>query len=931
MAVVEKLAWDILTKEAVVERKAPISTASITTALFAHLATNPKGGGEMAGLAKDTKSRRRPVPDGRLNQAVAIYVLSSLVLSSAFAPSSPIVKRSPGERSTSVHFSAGSTSSAQMSQGGIPSLQRRSRCMNMVVSDPKRESTSIGASSSAQTGTKSGARNAKGRSSRSRPRKKIKRRRTETEIRVKELRESREAQYQEVREKSGGSASIWSFESLFPSTVFDEDAVRRDLYEVNERDGRKLVRNGEKGEMMLDTAKETKKGKRRPYKTGSRAVGNQRLNAQLKRVQKVGNAKKVGTKVSEKGEISNSNGVGEARLLDSKPDGVTSSKQLPKTVAKESNSTETVADNIKVDTVMTRMVEDKVFGMRRSPAGDFEYDTSLVREGAVQFRDGVRLGNALKVNADRLNYHAKKEQRHGRLEEARELYEQAIDIDPRDGRAYLGLSRIAQKRRDFVQAGKWLRAGIANSGSRQQETRDGVVISDLGANPYLLQALGCLEERMGHLAEAEALFVEAAKSRPSHAAAWVSLAQLRTRKLRQGANAGRACYQTAETQLRLAGLPQSSYVYTAWAAMEYKKASDVRRAGELFELALKCDPKCSAAWLQLGVMEAENENWERSEECFETVLKFDRKNSRVIQAYALMKSKRPEGSSRTAIDLFDRALKVNPRDAGNLQAYALYVAKLGDVDAARDLLRRGTEANKRHAPVWQAWGVLETRHGTADEARDIFQQGIWACAQMGGGQSGGRRCARLWQAWGVLEAREGDYAAARRCFGRALDADNLNVAAVTAWAKMEEGLDKIKDARFIFERALKLFPSSSDDKLSLWRAYELMEQRNGNRKESQNVYQRNIRESMVASDVHIPDGADVIAQRKLEDPPDMKSILKRSKEVEVVRWQVASDGMNGEVWLNNGAFESKVPASAMKKFKDKQANRGGDDRRTEKL
>lgn len=110
-----------------------------------------------------------------------------------------------------------------------------------------------------------------------------------------------------------------------------------------------------------------------------------------------------------------------------------------------------------------------------------------------------------------------------------------------------------------------------------------------------------------------------------------------------------------------------------------------------------------------------------------------------------------------------------------------------------------------------------------------------------------------------------------------------------------------------------------------------MEQRNGNRKESQNVYQRNIRESMVASDVHIPDGADVIAQRKLEDPPDINSILKRSKEVEVVRWQVASDGMNGEVWLNNGAFESKVPASAMKKFKDKQANRGGDDRRTEKL
>ena len=121
-----------------------------------------------------------------------------------------------------------------------------------------------------------------------------------------------------------------------------------------------------------------------------------------------------------------------------------------------------------------------------------------------------------------------------------------------------------------------------------------------------------------------------------------------------------------------------------------------------------------------------------------------------------MESKRPEVNTRKVIGLFERALKVNPRDAGVLQPYALFVAKLGDIDAARDLLRRGTEANKRYAPVWQAWGVLETREGNPEEARNIFQQGIWACAQLTGGQSGGYDCARLWQAWGVLEAAEGD-------------------------------------------------------------------------------------------------------------------------------------------------------------------------------
>jgi tetratricopeptide (TPR) repeat protein len=114
-------------------------------------------------------------------------------------------------------------------------------------------------------------------------------------------------------------------------------------------------------------------------------------------------------------------------------------------------------------------------------------------------------------------------------------------------------------------------------------------------------------------------------------------------------------------------------------------------------------------------------------------------------------------------------------------------------------LRRGTEVDKRHASLWQAWGVLETRYGTTEVARNIFQQGIWNCSQLSGGQSGGYNCARLWQAWGVLEASEGDHAAARRCFSRALDADNRNVAAITAWTLMEEDLGNAQDARSIFE------------------------------------------------------------------------------------------------------------------------------------
>jgi len=226
-------------------------------------------------------------------------------------------------------------------------------------------------------------------------------------------------------------------------------------------------------------------------------------------------------------------------------------------------------------------------------------------------------------------------------------------------------------------------------------------------------------------------------------------------------------------------------------------------------------------------------------------------------------------------------------------------------------LKRGTELDKRHAPLWQAWGVLESRNGSAAVARDIFQQGIWACAQSSGGQSGGRHCARLWQAWGVLEARENDPSAARRCFNRALDADSRNVAAVIAWTLMEQDLGNYKDARLIFERALKQFSSPSDEKMSLWRAYEVMETKAGNVNAAQQVYQRSIKDAILRDDYLIRD-------KTLSLSSSNTTVINNDKvsEVEVVTWKSRTDsGFGGnEVWMaDDGSILGKVPSSTMLK------------------
>ena len=490
-----------------------------------------------------------------------------------------------------------------------------------------------------------------------------------TEREHQKLQSERQAKYEQIVQTAEGECpSLWSFEMLFPKPVWDEATIKRDLYEVKLRD--------EKTKRGKSVTKERYQQPVRP-KLKTASIGGNSMMRIWRDPKVVSNFLAPSfdnlPPVLQRGNV----------VPDSSADVSMTSNERINSAGIETLSERLAAQAVstnstgKVDFQLTRMVEDRMFGYRRGGSG---YSTSLMDDGAIKFREGVRLSNPLPVNAARLNYLAKKELRKDRVEEAKELYEEAIRIDPADGRAYLGLSRCAERRRDFKLAREVLRAGIAtcvsfsNSGS-----------PDRGANPFLLQALGCLEEKSGHLAQAEALYIASAKSRPSHAAAWVALAQLRTRKFRQGVAAGRVCYQTAERELENAGMPPSSHVYTAWAALEYKKAGDVNTARSLYKKALKIDPKCSAAWLQLGVMEADNENWKNAEECFQTVLKYDQRNSRVLQAYAIMETRRPGADSRKAIGLFERALKVNPRDGGVLQPYALFVASLGDIGAARDL------------------------------------------------------------------------------------------------------------------------------------------------------------------------------------------------------------------------------------------------------
>lgn len=193
----------------------------------------------------------------------------------------------------------------------------------------------------------------------------------------------------------------------------------------------------------------------------------------------------------------------------------------------------------------------------------------------------------LPVNTARLTYHARMALRKNKLSEAESLYSEARSRDPEDGRSWLGLSRVAARRHQHAPARSLLLQGLAYS----------------PGNPFLLQALGSLHERSGELALAERRYAACVRAEPGHAAGWISLAQLRTRKLARGAAAGRACYQAAELHLgrrKDAGESSYAFLYTAWADLEYKACGNAERGRELCLKALARDPRCSAALLLLG-------------------------------------------------------------------------------------------------------------------------------------------------------------------------------------------------------------------------------------------------------------------------------------------------------------------------------------------
>ena len=363
------------------------------------------------------------------------------------------------------------------------------------------------------------------------------------------------------------------------------------------------------------------------------------------------------------------------------------------------------------------------------------------------------------------------------LNVAKVAFTRALEIDPSDGRGFLGAAKLFESEGAPAEA-----RAVLEEGCRATN----------GENAFLWQAWAVLEQRQGNLRRARELFDAATVADKAHAAAWHGWGML---ELRQGNYQRARDLLTKGLRLVPDGRPGKEFLFQSLGVM----AADRGRSEEArkhFRDGVKTPlgRASGALWQAWALMEQRLGDVEEARRLFALGLQATPKNRYLWLAWAQLEAE--AGAAAKARELFAAGAALNGRDAPLLQAWAVMEAGQGSLGAARALFARAARADASHQPVWQAWGVMEFRAGNADSARTLFQRGVWADPRS-------LDAARLFQAWAVLEERAGAVPVARALFKCAVKVNPASVPAWQSWAAMEERQGALQRAQELRQLCLQ--------------------------------------------------------------------------------------------------------------------------------
>ncbi|KAA8496068.1 PsbB mRNA maturation factor Mbb1, chloroplastic [Porphyridium purpureum] len=448
---------------------------------------------------------------------------------------------------------------------------------------------------------------------------------------------------------------------------------------------------------------------------------------------------------------------------------------------------------------MTQLVEERLLSDEQLPLDG--------RDRIVSPQASLGSGGSLKINVDLAHSRARSAVKRAQLDEAARLFRRCVELNRYDARGWLGLARIEFRRKNYEEMRRVFSAALKL----------------LRKSPYLLQAWGVLEQKLGNIDRAKELLLAATKADPKHAASWVATGVLEMKILRNPSRA-RECLETA-TRVG----EDNHYAWVALGELE-RSAGNLARARECYERACSIKPENVASWHAWGNLEAACGNLKQAEKLFLRAMTEHPQNTQALTSWAHKLASR--GMLQKARSLYTRALQVQPRDKLIYQALGVVLSRLHEYDEARKAFETGIMMDNSHCPLYQAWAGMEAKLGNIDKARELYQQGVWAAPRS-------PSVIRIWLAWGILESQLGNIDTARDYFQLGLRIDKHNPYILNSYAKMEALAGELERARELFELAVESNPHN----MRIWRDYEHMEMRAGNFQLAANIRDRSIGEN----------------------------------------------------------------------------------------
>lgn len=368
----------------------------------------------------------------------------------------------------------------------------------------------------------------------------------------------------------------------------------------------------------------------------------------------------------------------------------------------------------------------------------------------------------------------------------RDLFEEALILDPRHGAAYNAYGNAEYEAGNIVEARRVFQRGLQAN------------CSDIAS---LYHGFGKVELSLGNVEKARDILEIGLNEVRSKGVATDSTNRDRTKflshtlgMLELNLNRPTTALETFQEGIERCG--NSSRLLLGAALSEMKLGKD-DAARELFEKSVLSDERHAQAWQAWGVMETKAGNFKTASALFQCGIRNVPSYGPLWHGFALLEQKKDE--IHNARVLYASGLQKAPRSVALYQGWALLELRQGNYIDARKLIAEALTRNKKNGHCWLVAAGIEEESGNGGLVSLILRRGI-ECAP---------NDAELYRKLGDYLVGKGKVEDAREVFEKGMELNPMYAPLYHSLAELEARVFNLEALSKLNRRAAELFHTNA--------------------------------------------------------------------------------------------------------------------------